>query len=670
MSCTGNLANYVDQWKQITSDPWIIETIQGYRLEFVSQPRQDVFPIPPRFDDEQKTAISSEVSKLLSKGAIVEVEHCSKEFISNIFVVPKKTGDLRPVINLKPLNEWVCKARFKMETIEFARQLIHRDDFMASIDLKDAYFSIPIHYDDRKYLRFLWQNRLYEFVCLPFGYSLAPRTFTKILKPVYALLRAQGIRTTYYIDDTLIVASSAHQCSEHTRQVSSLLSDLGFQINYGKSHLDPSRTISFLGFQIDSTSYTLTLPEEKVDKIVRVCRRLLNTTEPTIREVAQVSGNLVSAFPAVKYLQLFYRSVEACKSSDISLGARYDDTVVLSPLARQDLSWVIDNIRVFNGRPIRDPPFTHTIESDASLLGWGASYNGQTSGGHWTPDECEFHINYLELLAAFFALKCYADNDANVCLKSDNTTAVGYLNKMGGMHSPLLNNLAREIWSWCMQRRISLTAQHIPGECNSSADFGSRHFNDRTEWSLHPTVFTWVSQRVFWPEIDLFASRLNAKLERYVSWHPDPGAWATNAFSFSWHNLVCYAFPPFSVISKALSKVQEDQAQLLLIAPVWKTQAWYPVLLSLLTDRPVLLPQWNNLLRLNHNGRLHPLRNQMRLAAWPISGQPSQAKAFQQGLPKLSPSLGLMEQASNTANHGACGSAGVINSRLISFKPL
>ena len=100
-----------------------------------------------------------------------------------------------------------------------------------------------------------------------------------------------------------------------------------------------------------------------------------------------------------------------------------------------------------------------------------------------------YHINYLELLAVFLALKCFACNNARVCLKTDNTTAVAYINKMGGMGSPMLNALAREIWFWCLTRNIFVTAVHISGQKNIHTDYFSWIFNDRTEWNLHPAVY-------------------------------------------------------------------------------------------------------------------------------------------------------------------------------------
>ena len=121
------------------------------------------------FSEGQRHAIDKEVLKLLEKRAIVKAQHYPGEFIFNLFLIPRKTGDLRPVINLKSLNKFVVKRHFKMETISVARELINSNDYLASVDLSDAYFSIPIQESYRKFLRFIWKEQLYEFVCLPFG---------------------------------------------------------------------------------------------------------------------------------------------------------------------------------------------------------------------------------------------------------------------------------------------------------------------------------------------------------------------------------------------------------------------------------------------------------------------------------------------------------------------
>ena len=124
-----------------------------------------------------------------------------------------------------------------METISVARELINR--YLASVNLSHAYFSIPIHESYRRFLRFIWKEQLYEYVCLPFGYSLAPRTFTKVLKPLYSLLRSNGMRVCFHIDDTLIIAASKAECSANIHKVIRLLWDLSFKTNFKKSQVYP-----------------------------------------------------------------------------------------------------------------------------------------------------------------------------------------------------------------------------------------------------------------------------------------------------------------------------------------------------------------------------------------------------------------------------------------------
>ena len=108
---------------------------------------------------------------------------------------------------------------------------------------------------------------------------------------------------------------------------------------------------------------------------------------------------------------------------------------------------------------------------------------------------------------------------------------------------------------------------------------------------LNATVFQWVTQILLYSEIDLFASRLNAKVKKFVSWHPDSEACAVDAFTITLKNQLNYAFPPFSLIPRVLSKVQQDQACVLLVPPVWTCQICYPMLLRLLIERPVLFPR-------------------------------------------------------------------------------
>ena len=86
---------------------------------------------------------------------------------------------------------------------------------MASVDLKDAYYSIPIAEEDRKFLMFEWKGKYYQFTCLPNGLSSTPRIFKKILKPVYGHLRSYGHTCMGHIDDSLLIGQTFYSCQRN-----------------------------------------------------------------------------------------------------------------------------------------------------------------------------------------------------------------------------------------------------------------------------------------------------------------------------------------------------------------------------------------------------------------------------------------------------------------------
>ena len=236
----GRTALHLRNWEKITSDPWVLEAVSGYRLELISSPSRNTIPITATQQD-MELKISEEIKAMTAKGAIRPVANPSTQgFFSRIFLVPKKDGGSRPVINLRPLNQYIKYQHFKMEGMHVVQDLLQSGDWMCRIDLKDAYFSIPVHQDDRRYLRFIWQNQHYEFTCLPFGLSSAPRVFTKILRPIMGFFRTQGIRGVIYLDDLLIMHQDRQAVYDKLAMVLATLERLGFLVNYPKSQLVPS----------------------------------------------------------------------------------------------------------------------------------------------------------------------------------------------------------------------------------------------------------------------------------------------------------------------------------------------------------------------------------------------------------------------------------------------
>ena len=116
------------------------------------------------------------------------------------------------------------------------------------------------------------------------------------------------------------------------------------------------------------------------------------------------------------------------------------------------------------------------------------------------------------------------------------------------------------------------------------------HLRDRTDWILNPELFNVINQQWGPLEVHLFASRFSAQLPLFYSWRPDPEVEATDAFAQDWSANRGYAHPPWCLITWVLFKVQAQQASLVLVAPVWPTQVWLTVLVSMLVDIPILLP--------------------------------------------------------------------------------
>ena len=203
-SPAGMLAHFAQNWDKITKDRWILSAIKGYRLEFHTTPYQAHEPHPSVFNQEHQLLVELELQKLLDKGAVLQTESVPKgSFFSTLFLVPKKDGGQRPVINLKCLNTFVVSPHFKMEGIQTFKSLVKRGDWLVKVDLKDAYFSIPIDREHWKYLCFKLGGKTYQFTCLPFGLTSAPWVFTKTLKPIVALGRELG-----FCLDILLMAES------------------------------------------------------------------------------------------------------------------------------------------------------------------------------------------------------------------------------------------------------------------------------------------------------------------------------------------------------------------------------------------------------------------------------------------------------------------------------
>ena len=137
---------------------------------------------------------------------------------------------------------------------------------------------------DRDLLQFQYHGKRYRYTCLPNGYSPGPRVFTRIMKSLLAYLRVQyGVNLLFYIDDTLIYGDSPLVVQQYVSHTLRALQQAGLTISWRKSVLGPTQVINYLGFQIDSTTLTLTIPDTKVTSLVTMALDTLTQYRMQIR---------------------------------------------------------------------------------------------------------------------------------------------------------------------------------------------------------------------------------------------------------------------------------------------------------------------------------------------------------------------------------------------------
>ena len=594
----GQIANYRGAWSQISSDPWLLNSIQGVEIPFFQIPVQLKEPRPYNLSEEEKLAVDQEIDKFLQKEIIERVEPEWGQVISNVFLRPKKDGGHRMILDLTWVNLHVKYEHFKMHSIQTALEMMRMDCWMASIDLKDAYYSVPVKAEQRKFLRFRWKGELFQFKVLPNGLACAPRCFTKILNPVFASLRELGVEAFPYIDDSFIVADSSEVCKESVDRLADMLGSLGFVLHQQKSVMEPTKELTFLGFNLNSEELKVFLTEDKEEKLIRAAESALENRTHSIREIAGLIGLMIAFAQAFRYAEAYIKHLEMDKVQALRRArGNFDDKMLLSDDSIREIHWWLSNVRQ-SGRPIRMGPPQLMLFTDASNEGWGAHLGETAIGGRWSEKEKEEHINALELKAIQLGLEALCEGEGvHIRIMTDSTTAMAYIKHHGGVRSEPCNEIAQQIWQWAERRDMWLSAAHIPGVENTLADYKSRHFADNLEWSLNDKLYEKVVDAFGEPEIDLFATRLNCKVPKFVAWLPEPLAVAIDAFSMSWTDLRFYAFPPFSCVGKAVEKALEERATGVLIVPWWPSQPWWGRLVSLGLRHLRFRPKKNNLIK-------------------------------------------------------------------------
>ena len=491
---------------------------------------------------------------------------------------------LRLVLDLRHVNLFTLENKFKYEGIDIVRKLFEQGYYFCTFDLKSGYHHVSIHPDHHKYLGFSWVyksgiTRYFLFTVLPFGLNTASYLFTKLLRPLVKRWRGFGIRSAIYLDDGIYGSTSAQNTVSHTSLITSDLDSAGLTINYPKSVLIPTQVGIWLGFVIDTVTFSFYVPEKKLHKLITLMNDVKNTA--SARQISKVTGNLMAMKPAIGPLvQLISRKMY----SFIDNSPTWDTPHTISSGVTDEIQFWTSNLYHVNGYKIKDrhsiTKVVYTDASDHSYGGYIVQRLGNTiAHGSFSIDEIDASSTYRELLAVKYVIQSFPQKlqHQTVLWHSDNFNVSTIINK--GSPKDHLQDLALDIFCLSLRHDIKLISKWIPREENEEADSISKYV-DSDNWGVDIETFDFIENEFGKLTIDRFANAENTKLPRFNSRFFCPAVETVNAFTANWQGEFNWLCPPINLIADTLKHARICRCTGVLLVPEWPSSYFWPLLTS------------------------------------------------------------------------------------------
>ena len=589
----------VDAWRAIGASPEVQGWIEdGVGIDWADGPPAPFHhggcAVPPAAAADWHAL----VSRLLLVGGI---EYALDErFVSRAFLVPKKNGGWRLVVDLRWVNSHCAKQSVQYETLKSLRRFAMRNAWMVSFDLQDGYYHLAVKAEDRPYFTFCIGGDCFRCVGLPFGWTASPRVFTKLMRPVVRALRSMlvpeagdarcrgkkrrrhALRVLPYLDDFLLVAHSSAAAALASAAARLLLARLGLSWNDSKCVWTPTQRLVHLGLEVDTRRGVFRVDARRRSAIRCAAQNLLCRASESarvvrVRDLAALCGKAVSVQLAILPARFYLRSLYDALATRTGWSGR----VRLSHRAMSDLRWWAALPERWNGRPIELPSTEAEMAVDSSGFGWGAVFNSVLHAHGYWPADSTAHITLQELRAVRLALSSFREYAANKCIlvHEDNQAVVAALSGLCS-RSPAMMTELRALWAFLAEERIELVCRYINTKVNP-ADPVSR-LRRPEDYQLSRAVFEQLDARWGPHTLDRFAAAHNALLPAWNSELHGPGSAGVNAFAQTdWADHINWCHPPVRLLPQLVQHLQLTGAAATVLVPHWPAQPWYAPLVAL-----------------------------------------------------------------------------------------
>lgn len=538
-----SLKDKADVWeKELEGDPdraFILTGIcEGFRIidDDAVLPDVEVQNYHSATGTDSRALVEKQIQSEIAEGRYRIVKE-KPMMVSALGAVPKSDGGLRLIHDCsRPINSAVndlatLSETTKYQSLDDAQQFIKQGSFLAKVDLKSAYRSVPVHPSNYQALGLKWHfsdNKESTYMYdtrLPFGAKLAPGIFNRITQAVRRLLQKRGIKAVVYLDDFLIVADTFEECRQALNVTIQLLRSLGFAISWNKVE-GPSRSLVFLGILIDTIRLILELPSPKLEELKILLRDFASRRRASLRHLQSLVGKLNWACQVVRGGRVYLRRM----LDFVAKLKRPYHKALIPQTFKDDVRWWLSFLDVFHGKCFakRNMPI-FDLATDASSKAIGAHFRGDWAYLDFETDLPCFqhtHINYKEVFALVVAAELWAPSwaDSKLYWFTDSKVAQGIVKK-GTCKDPMAMNSMRRLFWLSAIYNFEIVAIHIPGVDNEIPDAISR-LNEYKQWQRletllgGPDLMLPLASHISDGALALLSPQVERWCQRRLSWKP------------------------------------------------------------------------------------------------------------------------------------------------------